>query len=226
MILARAGSGFCFVCDFEQKAFAKKIGLAGKPYAMVHNGLWPEEFVARAFQSDATDFLFVGEIRHLKGIDLLLEAMSRIPVASLTVVGDGAELARYEELSQSLGLGTRVRFVGRKPMSEAVQMGRIMVLPSRSESFPYVVLETAAAGLPLIAADVGGIAEVVPKQMLFPAQDIAALTQLMTQALADPQAQHIECKSFSSSIREHYSAANMAGQVSAFYDKLRLGTAR
>ena len=226
MILARVGSGFCFVCDFERKAFAGKIGLAGKPNVMVHNGLWPEEFVARPFHADATDFLFVGEIRHLKGIDLLLEAMVRLPGATLTVVGDGAEQARYEELSHSLGLGQRVRFVGRKSISEAVQMGRIMVLPSRNESFPYVVLETAAAGLPLIAADVGGISEVVPKQMLFPAEDVNQLTLLMTQAIAKSNRHIIDTKSFSIAIRDQYTASRMATQLTAFYDTLRLGSGR
>lgn len=226
MILARAGSGFCFVCDFERKAFAEKIGLAGKPHAMVHNGLWPEEFVARPFHADATDFLFVGEIRHLKGIDLLLEAMARLSGATLTVVGDGAEQSLFEELSKSLGLSQRVRFVGRKSISDAVQMGRIMVLPSRNESFPYVVLETAAAGLPLIAADVGGISEVVPKQMLFPAENVEQLTHLMAQAIAKSNDQAIDSKNFSTLIRDQYSASRMAFQLTAFYETLCSGSGR
>jgi glycosyltransferase involved in cell wall biosynthesis len=226
MILARLGSGFCFVCDFERKAFAEKIGLAGKPYAMVHNGLWPEEFISRPFQADASDFLFVGEIRHLKGIDLLLNALARLPGTTLTVVGDGAEQPQYEELSRSLGLGNRVRFAGRKQIAEAVQLGRVMVLPSRHETFPYVVLETAAAGLPLIAADVGGIAEVVPKYMLFAAEDVDQLSRMMAQAMAKSNDQDIDSKNFSTLIRERCSASQMAAQLCAFYEKLRLGTGR
>ncbi len=226
MILARAGSGFCFVCDFERKAFEGKIGLAGKPHAMVHNGLWPEEFVEQPFHADATDFLFVGEIRQLKGIDLLLEALARISGATLTVVGDGAEQPQYEELSLKLGLAQRVRFVGRKSISDAVQMGRIMVLPSRNESFPYVVLETAAAGMPLIAADVGGISEVVPRHMLFPAENVDQLTRLMTQAIAKTRSQAIDAKEFSELIRVQYCASLMAEKITAFYETLRIGSGR
>ena len=123
MILARAGSGFCFVCDFERRAFAQKIGFAGKPSVMVHNGLWPEEFVSKPFHADATDFLFVGEIRHLKGIDILLRALATLPKASLTIVGDGAEQVKYQQLATDLNIVDRVRFVGRKSMAQAVQNG-------------------------------------------------------------------------------------------------------
>ena len=220
MLLARAGSGFCFVCDFERRAFAQKIGFAGKPSVMVHNGLWPEEFVSKPFHADATDFLFVGEIRHLKGIDILLRALATLPKASLTIVGDGAEQVKYQQLATDLNIVDRVRFVGRKSMAQAVQMGRIMVLPSRNESFPYVVLETAAAGLPLIASDVGGIAEVVPPGMLFPAENIAELARLMSTAQSQKMRQLADTKEFSAKIRQCCNAADMAFQITAFYKTL------
>ncbi len=64
--LARIGSGFVFVCDFERDAFSAKVGLAGKPSIVAHNGLWPEEFTPAVPDADATDLLFVGEVRHLR----------------------------------------------------------------------------------------------------------------------------------------------------------------
>ena len=149
-----------------------------------------------------------------------MRALATLPKASLTIVGDGAEQVKYQQLATDLNIVDRVRFVGRKSMAQAVQMGRIMVLPSRNESFPYVVLETAAAGLPLIASDVGGIAEVVPPGMLFPAENIAELARLMSTAQSQKMRQIAVSKEFSAKIRQYCNAADMAFQITAFYNTL------
>ena len=67
-------------------------------------------------------------------------------------------------------------------------MGRMLVIPSRAESLPYVVLEAAAAGLPIIATDVGGVPEIFGPQaaQLIPPDDIAALIGAITAAIDDP----------------------------------------
>jgi glycosyltransferase involved in cell wall biosynthesis len=93
-------------------------------------------------------------MRDFKVVDILLQALTMIPKTSLTLVGDGPSMDEYKALTIQLGIADRARFVGRLSMPEAVQLGRIMVLPSRFESFPYVVIETAAAGLPLITSKV------------------------------------------------------------------------
>ena len=69
-------------------------------------------------------------------------------------------------------------FTGALPARDAFSLGRVMVVPSRAESFPYIVLEAAAAGLPLIATDVGGIPEIVAgtDTALIPPGDVAALS--------------------------------------------------
>ena len=215
-LLARMGSGFVFVCDFERNAFAGKIGLAGRPSVVAHNGLWPEEFEPARANPDATDLLFVGEVRHLKGIDILLNALTTLPGVSLTIVGDGPELADFTALSQSLGLADRVRFAGRLPIHEAMKLGRVMVVPSRNESFPYVVLEAAAAALPLIATRVGGIPEVLPADRLC-APDAGEIAGLIRSTLADPALAARKAAALADAMRSSTSVAAMTQTITSFY---------
>lgn len=188
-LLARIGSGMLFVCDFERETFDRQIGIGGKPTAVVHNGLWPDEFAPAIPSADAADLLFLGDMRMLKGVDVLLEALSilnRDRHVTACLIGDGPDLDRFRSLAQSLGLSDKVRFPGRMSAREAFGQGRILVMPSRAESFPYVVLEACAAGVPLIASRVGGIPEVLtPANMVIPG-DAAALAGRLALALDDP----------------------------------------
>ncbi len=218
--LAHAGSGFVFVCGFEKKLFNEKIGLAGRPSVVVHNGLWPEEFTAPRLAADATDLLFVGEMRKLKGVDVLLNALALLqkhrPV-TLTLVGDGAELVEFKTVAASLQLGTTVRFVGRHSMNEALTMGRNMILPSRNESFPYVVLETIAAGVPIVASEVGGISEVLPSSMLCKAGDSTILAEKISALLENPSQAHSAAAELTKSLGTELSAGTMCRKISDFY---------
>jgi glycosyltransferase involved in cell wall biosynthesis len=205
------------VCDYERQKFDTQIGIAGKPFRVVHNGVWADEFSTPAPLPDATDFLFIGEMRDFKGVDILLRALATFDKATLTLVGDGPQLEEYKNLSQTLGIAQRARFVGRKTMAQAAQMGRIMVLPSRFESFPYVVLETAAAGLPLITSNVGGIPEVLPRHMLCDPLTPDELSKRMAKLLEDPKLLKSEAASYSALIREKCCAADMCKKITDFY---------
>ena len=76
------------------------------------------------------------------------------------IVGDGPDRQRFETQAADLGLGGAVSFTGAMPARTAFARGRLLVVPSRAESLPYVVLEAAAAGMPMIATRVGGIPEI------------------------------------------------------------------
>ncbi len=218
--LSRAGRGFCFVCNFEKEEFSRKIGLAGKPATVVFNGLWPEEFKPALPAPAASDFLFVGEIRHLKGVDVLLHALKRMPQASLTIVGDGKEQPAYEALVQKLELTARVTFAGRLPIAQALTRGKIMVLPSRNESFPYVILEAAAAQMPVIASAVGGIPEIMPDALLCHDRTAAALASKMQLALGNDTEMFNAASDFFARVRSECTAAGMVAKVTDFYATL------
>jgi glycosyltransferase involved in cell wall biosynthesis len=216
-LMRRIGTGLCFVCDYERQRFDRTFGIGGKPNIVVHNGLWEDEFQPAQPKADATDFLFVGEMRDFKGVDILLRALSLIPKATLTLVGDGPSMDEYRALNIKLGSVERARFVGRKTMAEAVQLGRIMVLPSRFESFPYVVIETAAAGLPLITSNVGGISEVVPRELLCEPLTPEELARRMQALLADPKLVSLQADRYSQHIRKTCSALEMSRKIADFY---------
>lgn len=221
--LARIGTGMIFVCEFERQSFAKKIGLGGKANTVVHNGLWREEFSAVKPDENAADVLFMGDMRHLKGVDVLLKALAivqRKRAITACLVGDGPDSAEFKSLAEALGLGARVEFPGRLPTAQALKCGRLLVLPSRAESFPYVVLEAAAGRVPMIASDVGGIPEILPAKNLCPPGNPEALARHIEMALAIPAAIADDARALSDAARTSFDAAIMGRNVTAFYQHL------
>ena len=222
-LLRVKGSGLAFVCEFERNVFAQKIGIGACPTAVIYNGLGRQDFKPRQLSDNATDLLFVGEMRSIKGVDVLLNALALIDAGqrpSLTLVGDGPQEAEFVALAQSLGLSSHVTFVGRKPMSEAMRLGRILVVPSLRESFPYVVIEAMAAGIRIIAADVGGISEALPANCLFPAGNIGALAEKLHAAIASNPKHATETEKLRSIAAERFSTTRMVADTLAFYKRL------
>jgi glycosyltransferase involved in cell wall biosynthesis len=130
----------------------------------VHNGVRGEEFVPVALAPDAADIVYLGELRNLKGVDVLIDAFARLRrdgrKLDARLVGDGAERDALQMQVARLGLNENVKFCGPLPTREALALGRLVALPSRAESLPYVVLEAAAAGKPIVTTKVGGIPEI------------------------------------------------------------------
>jgi glycosyltransferase involved in cell wall biosynthesis len=219
-VLRWIGSGLSFVCRHERDVFDKRIGIAGKPHVVVYNGVWPDEFKEPALKPDVTYFMALGEIRKVKGLDILIRALDRFPSAALTIVGDGPEKTSIQGLAQQLGLAKRVRFSGVLPPAEALTRGRIMVLSSHKEAFPYVVLEAGAARKPLVATAVGGVPEIVPETLLCQPGNVDALYAKM-KAQLEKKAETVAANElFFKNIRENCSAATMCRDITQFYSSL------
>ena len=90
-------------------------------------------------------------------------------------------------------------------------MGRIFVIPSRAESLPYVVLEAAAAGLPIIATNVGGVPEIFGPQVarLVPPDDVGALIGAITAAIDDPEQMQVMAQDLRRRVRSEFSLQTM-----------------
>lgn len=219
-LLERWTDGIVFESAYSAAAYGLKVGTPQCAIRIVPNGLQPREFEPRAIAPDAADFVFVGELRHLKGVDVLLEALSRLPATTTAViVGAGPDAARFQALAVSLGLGARVRFPGALPARQAFTLGRTLIMPSRAESFPYVVLEAAAACLPMIATAVGGIPEILDGsgvEMVEPA-DVAALTQAMAASLAAPEAMEQAAERLRACVAGRFTIERMTDAVLGFY---------
>jgi glycosyltransferase involved in cell wall biosynthesis len=156
---------FLFESEFARNTYQRMIGTPKNLVRCVFNGVGAAEFDPLVTADDATDVVYVGEFRHIKGADILIEAIARLRAqgrqVTLTLAGDGEETATLHALCDKLNLGSAVRFLGHVKARFGFSKGRLLVVPSRGDSMPYVVIEAAAAGIPMIAANVGGIPEIL-----------------------------------------------------------------
>lgn len=189
-----------------------------EPHALVRvvrNGIAESEFETIAPRPDATDIVCVGELRPVKGIDVLLEAIAIMARSgrkvTATIAGEGPDSQKLREQAKQLGIDTQIRFIGHCPARKAFAMGRMLVMPSRAESLPYVALEAAAAGIPMIATDVGGVHEIFGPHSaeLIPPDDLGALIASITAALTKPEDIRQLAESLRMRVRSEFSLATM-----------------
>ena len=222
-ILGFMTDAFIFVSRFEAETYAAKIGPPRRPTAIVRNGLRPEEFDPVLPGPEAADFLCIGELRDLKGPDVFIEALAivatRGPSPRGLIVGSGPDKARYREMVRDRGLLEAVAFRDPMPAREAFALARAVVVPSRAESMPYIVLEAVAAGMPMAATRVGGIPEIFGEESgrLVPAGDSEALAAAMQPLREDPGKARAAAAKLSKAIRKDFSIDAMAEGVEAVY---------
>jgi glycosyltransferase involved in cell wall biosynthesis len=224
---------FLFESAFARDTYQRTIGTPSGLVRCVFNGVTADEFDPIVQAEDATDIIYVGEFRHIKGADLLVEAVSRLrsdgrPV-TLTLAGDGEETGALKAQIQRLGLGEAVRFIGHVKARYGFSKGSLLVVPSRGDSMPYVVIEAAAAGIPMVAANVGGIPEIfgTHTEALFAPNIVTAMADAIEIALEDPAAALERAKSLRERIFLHFSQkAMVAGVLAGYRDALQASRAR
>lgn len=214
---------FLFESMFARDTFQRVIGTPAGLVRCVFNGVTAREFDPIAVAGDATDVVYVGEFRHIKGADLLVDAVAELrangkPV-TLTLAGDGEETAAIKAQVERLGLTQAVRFIGHVQARHGFAQGRLLVVPSRGDSMPYVVIEAAAAGVPMIAANVGGIPEIFGPHhdALFAASAPSVMAAAITTAMASRDAALERAKTLRERIFLHFSQNSMVEGVIAGY---------
>lgn len=221
-MLMRRTELFLFESRYGRDVFTAKIGEPAGIVRVVHNGVTAAEFAEIIPQADATDVVFIGELRMLKGIDVLLDALAQLahkrPVTA-TIVGDGPDAAQFRAQAERLGLSSAVRFLPPMPARDAFKLGRLFVAPSRAESLPYIVLEAAAAAVPMITTNVGGIPEVFGPHAarLVPPDDVNALARSIAATLEQPARLRNEALTLRARVGAEFSATVMADNVLAAY---------
>jgi len=220
--LARQTDGLIFESAYAARTYAAHVGASACPTRIVHNGLRAEELVPVEPDPDAADFVFVGELRRLKGVDLLIEATARLHAdrpCRVTIVGAGPEAGDFRSLAEARGLGRSITFPGAMPARAAFRLGRALVMPSRAESLPYVALEAAGAGLPLVATSVGGVPEIVSgtDTPLVAPGDAQALADAMRAILEAPGLARDRAGRLHRAVADRFSVAAMAEGVTGFY---------
>jgi glycosyltransferase involved in cell wall biosynthesis len=177
------------------------------PIDMVGAGV-PEELFA--LERNPQEFLlYFGrlDIFH-KGLDVLLEALALIvrerPAVELRIAGRGKDAERVAELARNLGIAENVKLLGAVSDAERNALfagAAVQLMPSRFEGFGLAAAEAMAAGVPLIASDVGSLPEVVDAPRgghLVPSENPRALADATLALLDNPG----ERESLSSSARE------------------------
>jgi glycosyltransferase involved in cell wall biosynthesis len=215
---------FLFESAFARNTYQRTIGTpTGGLVRCVFNGVAAGEFDPIVLAPDATNIVYVGEFRHIKGADLLIDAVARLraegkPV-TLTLAGDGEEIGSLKDQIQTHGLAEAVRFIGHVKARYGFSKGKLLVVPSRGDSMPYVVIEAAAAGIPMVAANVGGIPEIfgTHADALFAPNMVGAMADAIEAALDDPAAALARAKSLRERIFMHFSQKAMVEGVLAGY---------
>lgn len=222
-MLMRRSDLLLFESRFAADTFRAIVGRPDCMVRVVHNGVTSAEFEPVAPAMDATDLVYVGEFRHIKGADLLIGAIDvlrqRGREVSLTLAGDGEEMAALQQQVAQRSLAGAVRFIGHVPARHGFARGRLLVVPSRGDSLPYVVIEAGAAGIPMLAARVGGIPEILSPESsrLFPPDDPPAMAAAIARALDDPQAARADADALRDRVRALFSQTAMVEGVLAAY---------
>jgi glycosyltransferase involved in cell wall biosynthesis len=141
------------------------------------------------------DLVFLGRLVSEKGLNILVESMSRLKALRLTphltIIGLGEELSSLQDLVKRLDLNSQVTFAGRREGMELVELlnrHQILVIPSRCrETFGLVALEGIACGCVIVGSSGGGLPEAIgPCGIIFENSKVGELTGVLHQLLTDP----------------------------------------
>jgi glycosyltransferase involved in cell wall biosynthesis len=220
---------FLFESSYIAGLFRADVGHPPGIVRVVHNGVGEAEFSAIVPRPDATDIVCLGELRAVKGFDVLIEALSTLKAAgrrvTATIAGEGPDQAELKALAEEFGVADQVRFVGYRPAREAFALGRMMVIPSRAESLPYVILEAAAGGVPIVSTRVGGIPEIFGPESdhLIAPDDVGALAGAIARALDEPAELRRIAQSVKGRVQAEFSLSAMVdGGLAAYREAIAL----
>jgi glycosyltransferase involved in cell wall biosynthesis len=171
--------------------------------------------------------VFVGRIVPIKRLDLLLRALAQAresePRLRLAVVGDGDERPALERQAAELGVAGDALFLGyRRELRPVFAAADLAVLSSDSEGTPVSLIEAAAAGLPAVATDAGGVGEVVTGDtgIVVPRGDVAALASAMVEMAADAQRRESCGRAARRRALGSYGAERLLGDIDELYREL------
>ena len=200
----------------------------------IYNGLNLSDWTTASRPAKASGEILVtsvGNIRRVKGYDILIKAaasiMPHFPGVSFNIAGDVLEPDYFAELQAmvlDLNLSDRFHFVGGvADLQQHLSTADIFVLPSRSEGFSNAIVEAMAASLPVIATDVGGNAEAVQhgvSGLLVPPDDPDALYAAITRLLSNPTLTKAMGAAGNSLAAKYFTTEAMMTRIASTYEKL------
>ncbi|MEJ0051994.1 MAG: glycosyltransferase family 4 protein [Methylovirgula sp.] len=215
---------FLFESAFIAQQFRRRVGPTTKLTRIVYNGLSPTEFLPTEPRADAAEFVYIGELRAAKGIDTLIDALALLSKTGiqprLVLVGTGPDEGELIARAETRGVSAQVTFAGLVPARLAFPLGRILVVPSRAESLPYIVLEATAAQMLIVTTDVGGISEIFGpfRDRLIAPDDPEILADTLQKMLVrSPTELRADSQALASFVKTKFKISDMADSVLAGY---------
>jgi len=202
---------------------------------VVPNGISVEDYEDRDSQEARTSLglgegpilICVGRLARDKGFGTAVEALARLQRndVRLIVLGSGPELSRLERTAREAGVSARVDFLGSKPRAEVADhlaAADVFLFPTeRDEAAPLVPLEAMAAGLPVVASDIGRGAELIESGkngLLVPPGQVDSLAEAIDSLLADDALRRRMGQAARERISERYTIEAMTRKTVAVYE--------
>ena len=214
----------------REKFSVLPLGLDLRRLAQPADGLRDASRAELGVDDDAVLLVFVGRVVPIKRLDLMLEALARAresePRLRLALVGDGDERPDLEALAARLGVAGAVEFLGyRRELRPLFAAADVAVLSSDNEGTPVSLIEAAAAGLPAVSTDAGGVREVVGEDTgkVVPKGDPEALAAALVELARDPARRDAMGAAARERALGRYGAERLLGDVDALYRELAAG---
>lgn len=196
---------------------------------VIRNGIdadrWP--YAQRRRRTGPAELLYVGRLEYEKGVHEAIAALPRIrrthPGTTLTIVGEGTQLDWLVEQARKHKVRKATTFTGRLEHSDLLaQLHRAdaAVLPSHYEPFGIVALEAAAAGIPLVTSNVGGLGEAVidgQTGVSCPPRDVPALAAAVRTVLNDPRAAQRRAQTARARLTSDFTWHTVASETAQVY---------
>lgn len=201
---------------------ADRVHLVANPYSARALLTREEARDALELPPDGPVVGWIGRVSVEKGADLFVRTLAALPHPKplAVIIGAGPEDERVRGMVRELGTQVNVRFVGERPNAgELLGAFDALVLSSRTEGLPMVLLEAMGASVPIVAFGVGGIPDAVDERSawLAPAEDTAALADSLASALSQQDAARQRCTVAGDIVRQRYSAQKWADQVAGIH---------
>jgi glycosyltransferase involved in cell wall biosynthesis len=220
------------ICVSE--AVADQFGGHGAGTFVVHDGLASRIFLAMREKVRTLPFTVavLGRIADWKGQDVLIRALTELPLAEIgaraVIAGDaypGEPAPDIRALAEALGVADRVQFLGftRDPAEVLASVDAVAVPSTRPDPLPNSAIEALAAGLPVVAANHGGLSEIVQDRrtgILVRPNDPAALAKALRELADDPDRRSKMGEAAVEDARERFGLERMLDEVEGVYATL------
>lgn len=213
----------------EIKSIALELGVQQNCVATIHNGIDFSDPVAANHRKHVFTLISIGRLHAIKNFNFLLESLAdaRLTNWQLILCGEGEEEASLRLKAQELDCVSKLDFKGWVSAAElgtVISQADVMVHPSKSESFPLVLLEAAEQEVPVIATDVGDVKELVSDPSVGWLIESANKKQMVT-ALEEAYKEWTDesLKFKGKSLRKkalHFTLSAQADKVITFYNKI------